>query len=755
VKRSRCALISSAILVLLASPVSAIIRHVPGDYATIQAAIDASVAGDIVEVACGTYQVPEIVMKSAVALRSATGQADCVVLQPIAGPPPRRLLRCIVDESTDIVGVTFQDGYDAQFAPIYISGSPHLSNCKFLSNRGREAPVEHLHETSSDGGCTIFGAAIVIEESDATITDCIFSGNYSAHGAVAICGSPTFVSCQLVGNWSEFDGGAVTGSGGNFIGCTFDGNHAYFGGGAVSIANASFHSSQFINNTAGISGGAAIASGSVFDGCLFVGNAVGALGYAIDVGGGGLYVGGVTTINECTFWGNNASVPLVAVASNRRRPTAIYVANGAAIKAGLNATISIVRTVVNANTGSEAVYCESGAFVSISCSSIFGNPDGDWVGCIANQLGVNGNISEDPMFCDPENEDFYLSSLSLCLYADCGVMGAFGQGCFGEQPALFDVSDVGNDQGRQVRLTWQRSHNDSPSANPFVIGYGVYRKRDQFASSEPKTPIPQGLRGEGAIIPGWDYVGTVPSRGDSLYETVVPTLCDSTITDGQCLSTFFVSAMTSNPFVYWDSPPHSGYSKDNLAPPTPTDFAVAYNTGGGNQLSWDAVAAGDFAGFHIYRSPQPNGLSPSGDWVATTTQTTWTDPDFDGWGVHYEVTSFDVAGNESEPANAGTTTLVPSLTPSRLELLPNIPNPFNPSTTIRFTTPAEGSVRMAIFDARGSLIRVLIDKTLPAGHHDAVWDGRDGKGSPVSSGVYLCRLEQRSDFRARKIVLIK
>mgnify|MGYP001496553219 CR=1 FL=1 len=157
----------------------------------------------------------------------------------------------------------------------------------------------------------------------------------------------------------------------------------------------------------------------------------------------------------------------------------------------------------------------------------------------------------------------------------------------------------------------------------------------------------------------------------------------------------------------------------------------------------------------MYRSTQPGALVVSGEYEATTTQTSWTDPDYDGWSVHYEVTSFDMAGNESSPATGGTATAAPSITPGQLELLPNVPNPFNPTTHIRFATPVEGPVRIAIYDARGALVRVLVDKTFPSGHHDAVWDGRDGKGSAVSSGVYLCRLEQRSEFRTRKMVLIK
>ena len=768
-KRSRCAPFSCALVVLLSTPAFAIVRHVPGDYATIQAAIDASVVGDVVEVACGTYQVPEIVMKSGITLRSATGESDCVVISPV--PIAERLLTCVGNVETVVEGITFQDG-DAAGA-LYFGGAPRIARCTFFSNSGFFAGASAVQ--GSLGSCGSSGAPIIFDDSDALVTDCDFIENNASAGGIRACGSNTFENCRFTGNYgSEGSWGAIGTTGGTFVDCEFRFNHGYFSGGAAECYQATFQRCVFEGNWTGISGGAVTARQSTFQDCLFYDNWTGSLAYGTDAIGGGairFWGAGQSSILGCTFWGNDASPPR---ATTTRTNQSAAVSYGAAIWVS-GGSVVLSNNIINGNTGSEAVYCTGGSPVSADCSNIFGNPFGDWTGCLASQLGVNDNISVDPLFCDPENDDFYLSSLSPCLYSDCGIMGAFGQGCFDEKPALFSVSDVGNDQGRQVRLIWQRSLNDAPSGNPFVVGYGVYRKRDQFAASEPKTPVPQGARGEGAMIPGWDYLGAVPSRGDSLYETVVPTLCDSTVTNGQCQSTFFISAMTSNPFIYWDSPPHSGYSKDNLAPPTPTGFGVAYNTGEGNHLTWDAVAAGDFAGFNIYRSlslrsnwvkstfaakvhtifTSSGHTSAAGELVATTTQTTWTDPSFDGWDVHYEVTSFDVAGNESAPAIAGTTTPVPSAIPSRLDLLPNIPNPFNPTTTIRFSTPGEGPVRIAIFDARGSLIRVLIDKSLPAGHHDAVWDGRDGKGSPVSSGVYLVRLEQRSDFRTRKIVLIK
>jgi hypothetical protein len=121
----------------------------------------------------------------------------------------------------------------------------------------------------------------------------------------------------------------------------------------------------------------------------------------------------------------------------------------------------------------------------------------------------------------------------------------------------------------------------------------------------------------------------------------------------------------------------------------------------------------------------------------------------------YEVTSFDRAGNESEPTTGGTTTATTWLEPRRLELHPNVPNPFNPTTHLFYTIPTDGRVRIAVYDPGGDLVRVVVDKSLPAWHHDAVWDGRDARGTPTSSAVCLCRLEHGSDYRTRKIVLIK
>jgi hypothetical protein len=83
------------------------------------------------------------------------------------------------------------------------------------------------------------------------------------------------------------------------------------------------------------------------------------------------------------------------------------------------------------------------------------------------------------------------------------------------------------------------------------------------------------------------------------------------------------------------------------------------------------------------------------------------------------------------------------------------PNPFNPTTTLRFDLAQAGRTRLLVYDAAGRLVRTLVDATLAAGSHRAVWNGLDSSGQRSPSGVYFARLVSVESDIARKMVLLQ
>jgi hypothetical protein len=85
----------------------------------------------------------------------------------------------------------------------------------------------------------------------------------------------------------------------------------------------------------------------------------------------------------------------------------------------------------------------------------------------------------------------------------------------------------------------------------------------------------------------------------------------------------------------------------------------------------------------------------------------------------------------------------------------NFPNPFNPSTTIRFNLFQPERIKLEIFNINGEVICNLIDKEFSPGQHELIWDGLDSNGSKVSSGVYFYRLISSDKELTKKMILIK
>ncbi|MDY0152181.1 MAG: M14 family zinc carboxypeptidase [Candidatus Cloacimonas sp.] len=106
----------------------------------------------------------------------------------------------------------------------------------------------------------------------------------------------------------------------------------------------------------------------------------------------------------------------------------------------------------------------------------------------------------------------------------------------------------------------------------------------------------------------------------------------------------------------------------------------------------------------------------------------------------------DVSSASSDP-------IVPIL---HTALLPNYPNPFNPSTIISYTlSEPTQAVNLGIYNLKGQIVNTLVSAAQPAGKHSANWNGKDNNGNLVSSGVYLYRLQTPSYTQTRKMLLSK
>ena len=93
--------------------------------------------------------------------------------------------------------------------------------------------------------------------------------------------------------------------------------------------------------------------------------------------------------------------------------------------------------------------------------------------------------------------------------------------------------------------------------------------------------------------------------------------------------------------------------------------------------------------------------------------------------------------------------------PNVLRLNPITPNPIGNSGGMRYGVPRTGPVRLTVFDARGRVVAVLVNRVQEMGWHEAPWDGRDARGRPVASGVYFAQLEIQGAREARKFLVAR
>jgi predicted outer membrane repeat protein len=590
-----------------------------------------------------------------------------------------------------------------------------------------------------------------INTGDPTLAHLILSGNYAYRAGGGIyChrSSPTLTSAVLSGN-------STVGFGGGFY---------------ASQGNPTLRNVVLSENSATSYGGGVYAASEIYlTNATFAGN--------YSSRGGGMYnVGnfGGPSLTNVIMWGNSADTAGDEIYNWRFTYPPLI-------------SYSLIEGCGGSGAGWSALL-GTDAGNNIDADPLFVSPPGDLslgTGSLAIDAGDNSapNLPATDILGNPRVQN---GTVDMGAYEDHVVL---------EHAAIDSIVDVPGDQGGWVRAYFTRSHYDSPfEANYPIYQYNIHRRVDDpalaasvFEEGKPLaesrhitlkdgTEIQISVSSSGverrhleydgryfllpaddllAAPPGiWEVAGAVLAQQQAQYIALVPTLGDSATVPW---SVYYISAHSTTPAVFFDSPPDSGYSVDNIPPGVPQGLMVTYNTGSGNQLIWGSSPEPDFQYYNVYRGTS-EGFSPGpGNLVHKTATEGWTDPDNDWGDVYYKITALDHAGNESDPASpdATTGTTGPSV-PMAFALYQNVPNPFSPTTVILYDVPKGGGrVELRIYDVAGRLIRTLVDEVETPGSKRASWDGRDDHGYPVSTGVYFYRMTAPDFTKTRKMILLR
>ena len=420
------ALLLGAVFLLPATKAQGAVLRVPEDFGTIQAAVDAALAGDSVLLAAGTYSGEGnsgITVERSLTICSLAGPESTV----LADADPQWGIFFSPETSDDELAVSGLSIVGAA-GGIYATegGSLHVKRARLLN-------------CSSPGGINANWGSVTLES-------VVFESNHSStHGGGVDCSdcSVEILSCDFAQNRSSW-GGAVSLFNSDCVieEGSFEGNQAFRTGGAIRTAGTGslvVRGSLFAGNQAETISGGAI-DWSQVDGsleqCQFIDNQAFAGGGAVIVD-----AGGTSLVTGCLFFGNSANNAAAVLAVNGSACTIIGctiventvgASNSSALGIGFQAMVSTQSCIIAWNLGGSGVSVAPQGQADVLCCNVFGNELGEYSGEIVDPTGSDGNISLDPMFCGPVGSgEFHLSGNSPCTASssDCGQIGAFGIGC--------------------------------------------------------------------------------------------------------------------------------------------------------------------------------------------------------------------------------------------------------------------------------------------------------------------------------------
>jgi hypothetical protein len=110
---------------------------------------------------------------------------------------------------------------------------------------------------------------------------------------------------------------------------------------------------------------------------------------------------------------------------------------------------------------------------------------------------------------------------------------------------------------------------------------------------------------------------------------------------------------------------------------------------------------------------------------------------------------------EQDTTNCDQASIIDETLPITYNLYNAYPNPFNPTTTIRYDLPLGTDVHLVVFDILGREVRTLVNKKQEAGFKSVKWNGKNDMGQTVSAGMYFYRIQAGSFSKVQKMVLLK
>jgi hypothetical protein len=325
-------------------------------------------------------------------------------------------------------------------------------------------------------------------------------------------------------------------------------------------------------------------------------------------------------------------------------------------------------------------------------------------------------------------------------------------------PAIAGITDVSGDQGHQVRLRFLASPFDHPGSGTPIVRYDVFRQivENPALRATPPPQRPHGLSVSGGaqpqdiLVDGWDFAGSLRAYADSAYNLVVPTLADSNAS-GLHRTSFFVRAATTTPNVFYDSPPDSGYSVDNLPPAPPFRFNGDYQDGA-SHLHWGPNSEPDLWHYRVYRGSTADFVPGPENLIATRSDTSYVDPG--PMGNYYKLSAMDVNYNEGGHAVLGPvgSASVPGGGPLAFALAGVRPNPSRGERLrVVFSLPDAAPARLDLLDVGGRVLARREFAALGAGEHTLDLSA----GLHLTSGIYLVRLTRGASVRVVRVAVVK